>query len=33
VKRGQTLGNYQEIRARHLQMRVRDYCGGRWPAD
>lgn len=33
VKRGQTLGNYQEIRARHLQMRVRDYCGGRWPTD
>ncbi len=24
-KRGQTLGNYQEIRVRHLQKRVRDY--------
>ncbi len=24
-KRGQTLGNYQESRARHLQQRVRDY--------
>ena len=24
-KRGQTLGNYQEIRVRHLQNRVRDY--------
>ncbi len=33
VKRGQTLGNYQEIRARHLQRRVRDYCGGTWPTD
>lgn len=26
-KRGQTLGNYQEVRARHLQQRVRDYIG------
>jgi hypothetical protein len=26
-KRGQTLGNYQEVRARHLQKRVRDYIG------
>ncbi|MFK7919261.1 MAG: Rieske 2Fe-2S domain-containing protein [Ilumatobacter sp.] len=26
-KRGQTLGNYQEVRARHLQERVRDYVG------
>ena len=26
-KRGQTLGNYQEIRVRHLQNRVRDYLG------
>jgi hypothetical protein len=24
-KPGQTLGNYQEVRARHLQMRVRDH--------
>jgi phenylpropionate dioxygenase-like ring-hydroxylating dioxygenase large terminal subunit len=24
-KRGQTLGNYQEVRARHLQQRVREY--------
>ena len=24
-KRGETLGNYQEVRIRHLQMRVRDY--------
>ena len=24
-KRGQTLGNYQEVRVRHLQNRVRDY--------
>ena len=24
-KRGQTLGNYQEVRARHLQQRVRDF--------
>ena len=31
-KRGQTLGNYQEIRARHLQLRVRDYVG-EWPTD
>ena len=27
LKRGQTLGNYQEVRARHLQQRVRDYVG------
>lgn len=26
-KRGQTLGNYQEVRARHLQHRGRDYVG------
>jgi hypothetical protein len=25
VKRGQTLGNYQEIRARHFQATVRRY--------
>jgi phenylpropionate dioxygenase-like ring-hydroxylating dioxygenase large terminal subunit len=25
LKRGQTLGNYQEVRARHLHMRVEDY--------
>jgi len=31
-KRGQTLGNYQEVRARHLQDRVRDYVGA-WPTD
>ena len=24
-KFGQTLGNYQEVRARHLQQRVREY--------
>jgi hypothetical protein len=24
-KKGQTLGNYQEVRARHLQQRVRDH--------
>ena len=24
-KRGQTLGNYQEVRARHLHLRVRDH--------
>ena len=24
-KRGETLGNYQEVRIRHLQMRVKDY--------
>ena len=30
-KRGQTLGNYQEVRARHLQQRVRDYVG-QYPA-
>ena len=24
-KRGQTLGNYQEVRARHLHSMVRDY--------
>lgn len=33
AKRGQTLGNYQEVRARHLQRRVRDYVGGEWPTD
>ena len=27
LKRGQTLANYQEVRARHLQKRVRDYVG------
>ena len=34
-KRGQTLGNYQESRARHLQQRVRQYlvAGGYDPAD
>jgi hypothetical protein len=32
VKRGQTLGNYQEVRARHLQQRVRDFVGA-WPTD
>ena len=26
-KRGETLGNYQEVRARHLEERVRDYVG------
>jgi hypothetical protein len=33
VKRGQTLGNYQESRARHLQQRVREYltAGGYMP--
>jgi phenylpropionate dioxygenase-like ring-hydroxylating dioxygenase large terminal subunit len=33
VKRGQTLGNYQEVRARHLQRRVRDFltAGGFQP--
>jgi phenylpropionate dioxygenase-like ring-hydroxylating dioxygenase large terminal subunit len=31
-KRGQTLGNYQEVRARHLQERVRDYVGA-YPSD
>lgn len=31
-KRGQTLGNYQEVRARHLQERVRDFVGA-WPED
>ena len=31
-KRGQTLGNYQEIRARHLELRVREHVGG-WPSD
>ena len=25
IKRGQTLGNYQEVRARHLQDMVRRY--------
>jgi hypothetical protein len=33
IKRGQTLGNYQEVRARYLQQRVRDLCGGAWPSD
>jgi phenylpropionate dioxygenase-like ring-hydroxylating dioxygenase large terminal subunit len=32
-KRGQTLGNYQEVRARFLQLRVREYVGGSWPTD
>ena len=32
LKRGQTLGNYQEVRARHLQGRVRDFVGA-WPED
>lgn len=27
LKRGQTLANYQEVRARHLQERVRDHVG------
>lgn len=31
-KRGQTLGNYQEVRARHLQDRVREFVGA-WPED
>lgn len=31
-KRGQTLGNYQEVRARHLQFRVREYIGA-FPSD
>jgi hypothetical protein len=31
-KRGQTLANYQEVRARHLQYRVRDYVGA-FPPD
>ena len=31
-KRGQTLGNYQEVRARHLQQRVRDFVGA-YPSD
>ena len=31
-KRGQTLGNYQEVRARHLEQRVCDYVGA-WPTD
>jgi hypothetical protein len=33
-KRGQTLGNYQESRGRHLQQRVRQYlvAGGVDPA-
>lgn len=29
-KQGQTLGNYQEVRARHLQDRVREFVGA-WP--
>ena len=33
-KRGQTLGNYQEVRARHLQQRVRDHLrAGGFTAD
>ena len=34
-KGSQTLGNYQEVRARHLQQRVREYltAGGYEPAD
>ena len=34
-KGSQTLGNYQEVRARHLQQRVREYltAGGYQPAD
>ena len=34
-KRAQTLGNYQEVRARHLQRRVRDHLtgGGYTPED
>jgi hypothetical protein len=32
-KRGQTLGNYQEVRARFLQLRVREHVGGSWPTD
>jgi nitrite reductase/ring-hydroxylating ferredoxin subunit len=34
-KRAQTLGNYQEVRARHLQQRVREYLaqGGYDPKD
>jgi phenylpropionate dioxygenase-like ring-hydroxylating dioxygenase large terminal subunit len=31
-RRGQTLGNYQEVRARHLQERVRDHVGA-YPTD
>ena len=31
-KRGQTLGNYQEVRARHLEERVRDHVGA-YPTD
>jgi nitrite reductase/ring-hydroxylating ferredoxin subunit len=27
AKRGQTLGNYQEVRTRHFQQRVRDFVG------
>ena len=33
AKAGQTLGNYQEVRARHLQERVLDYVGGTFPHD
>lgn len=35
LKRGQTLGNYQEVRARHLHQRVRDHliAGGYVPQD
>lgn len=33
-KKGQTLGNYQEVRARHLQQRVRDHLrAGGFDAD
>lgn len=32
MKRGQTLGNYQEVRARHLQERVREHVGD-YPSD
>jgi phenylpropionate dioxygenase-like ring-hydroxylating dioxygenase large terminal subunit len=31
-KRGQTLGNYQESRVRHLQMRVQDYIDAGRPS-
>jgi len=27
AKGGQTLGNYQEVRIRHLHSRVQDYVG------
>ena len=32
LKRGQTLANYQEVRARHLEERVRDHVGA-YPTD